>query len=453
MTNHGVDLAIAMTTAPRPRPTLERTLASLRRAGFDEEVHLFAEPSSSLTGLDDRVRVHANARCHGCYGNWRQAASYLLTRTSASWLLVLQDDGVWLPDAAAVLRAGLAARGQEDRVGFLSPYVTAKDVGPTFMDGWNLYQGGWNLWGALALCLRRDAAEDLLRHKRFLGHRDQHGVDAVVAASMIDLGRSSFVHVPSLVDHIGETSTIGHDDVARGLRGYRFGEQPHPEPVLTFGAVRLLNVPHAAAVAREIFEEDCYGFEQIPSGAIVIDVGAFYGEFALRCAIERACRVVAYEPSRENRAILDLNRRLNGLSNETLVVSPLAIGTPGPRRFLQRREHPASSLLVDASASSSYDVECADLDGQIELARERWGDLPICVKMDCEGAEHEIFEKQAWLDRVVRVVMEWHCYDGDHFRKILEARGFEVHLEGGGPKPRPAWDPTIGGGLLIAARR
>jgi hypothetical protein len=42
---------------------------------------------------------------------------------------------------------------------------------------------------------------------------------------MLDLDRPSYVHVPSLVDHVGDTSTVGHDDIAGTLRGYRFGER------------------------------------------------------------------------------------------------------------------------------------------------------------------------------------------------------------------------------------
>jgi hypothetical protein len=71
----------------------------------------------------------------------------------------------------------------------------------------------------------RAAAEELLRHPRFADHRGTQQVDAVVSASMLDLGRPIYVHVPSLVDHVGDTSTIGHDDIAGALRGHRFGER------------------------------------------------------------------------------------------------------------------------------------------------------------------------------------------------------------------------------------
>ncbi len=91
-------------------------------------------------------------------------------------------------------------------------------------DGWNECCIGWTFWGALAFCMKRATAAALLRHPRFTRHPGPQQVDAVVAASMLDLKLPSFVRVPSLVDHVGDTSTIGNDDVAGSLRGYRFGE-------------------------------------------------------------------------------------------------------------------------------------------------------------------------------------------------------------------------------------
>ena len=226
----------------------------------------------------------------------------------------------------------------------------------------------------------------------------------------------------------------------------------------TYGAIKLLDVQHAQALAKEIFDEDCYNFAKIPTGAIVLDVGACYGEFAIRCAVEKHCRVIAFEPCAENRHVLEANSRLNNLAGPQFIVSPLALGTPGRRTFMYRSEHPAGSMF-DAEAKkhgcsgSSYEVDCVDIKDQLSAARERWGTAPIVLKMDCEGAEHEIFTNyESWIDYVTVIALEWHYYDGDHFRKLITPKGFSVHVEGGGPKPRPAWDPTIGAGLLFAVR-
>jgi len=231
MKNDAGTLAIAMTTAPRRAPTLHRALSSLRQAGFNERVHMFAEPGTwdqVSRPKDARTTTIDHATPRGCFVNWRHALQHLLTRTTASWLLIVQDDAIWGPGAAHTLRATAAAR-QKLRTGFLSPYVATNMVPPGSVDGWNECRLGWDYCGALALCIPRSAAKDLMQHRRFVKHLAKHRmnqqVDAVVGASMLELGRPSYVHVPSLVDHIGMTSTLGHDDVATWVRGYRFGEK------------------------------------------------------------------------------------------------------------------------------------------------------------------------------------------------------------------------------------
>jgi hypothetical protein len=208
---------------------------SLRDAGFYETVHVFAEPGTFELRLDDdpgtfvqrpsdeRTLVHDNVTARGCFGNWKFALEHLLVHTVSPWLMVLQDDAIWAPDAVTILRAKAHDR-RNARMGFLSPYTSPVLVTEEFTDGWNECRAGWGFWGALALCMQRAAAEELLQHSRFANHATTRQVDAVVAASMLDLERPSFVHVPSLVDHIGTTSTIGRDeDSAEGRRGYRFG--------------------------------------------------------------------------------------------------------------------------------------------------------------------------------------------------------------------------------------
>ena len=228
------------------------------------------------------------------------------------------------------------------------------------------------------------------------------------------------------------------------------------DATLSFGKIRLLDVPHAANVAREIFDEDCYSFDRFPRGAVVIDVGAFYGEFSIRCALEKGCRVFAYEPCPRNREIFEKNRRLNGCEGE-IAISANAIGTPGSRSFLSRSDHPAGSLFAEEGARHGLtgnvsQIACVSLADEIRAIRRLFPKTPLCVKLDCEGAEHEIFADTAWFSEVTLLVMEWHNHDGAFFRSLLKPHGFEVTLEAGGPKPRPPWDVTIGGGLLFAIR-
>lgn len=220
-------LAIAMITAQRPIPTIERAYSSLRAAGFQETVHVIAEPGSpipeSVAG-DPRARVLLNQQRQGCFKNWKHACRTLL-KTGTQWILIVEDDAIWQRNAASVLRQQMQVRSNV-RTGFISSYLSVRNLEKSFTDGWNETKAGWGLYGALALCMRRDAAEELLQARRFVNHPGPRQLDSIIGLTMLDLRRPSFVHLPSLVDHIGETSTIGHGGRTPGRVGYRFSEEP-----------------------------------------------------------------------------------------------------------------------------------------------------------------------------------------------------------------------------------
>lgn len=223
-------------------------------------------------------------------------------------------------------------------------------------------------------------------------------------------------------------------------------------PFITCGKTRLLNVPHAAEVIREVWDEDCYRLNEIPDGSIILDVGAFYGEFGLICHVNKGCTVWAFEPSEENCDVLCLNKNLNDVKGQFIPHRYAISSDETFKAFKYRPEHPAGSMVVDEEFPL---VASHKLSSELREVIMFYGnEFPIVVKLDCEGSERSIFEDDPdWIPMVNIVTMEWHNHDGDFYAAILEKHGFDVQLEGGGPKPRPAWNKSIGGGYLFAKRR
>lgn len=191
---------------------------------------MFAEPGSERLDNDQRLHLHQGAFKRGCFDNWKWALEWLLVGTTASWLMILQDDSIWQSGAAEILRVKMQNR-QNLKTGVISPYTSRVVVEDGFVDGWNECHAGWGFWGALSFCMQRNSATELLKHSRFAWHAGTRQIDAVVVLSMLELERPNFVHLPSLVDHIGTTSTIGRgdgcdEDPASGRRGYRFKAKP-----------------------------------------------------------------------------------------------------------------------------------------------------------------------------------------------------------------------------------
>lgn len=203
------------------------------------------------------------------------------------------------------------------------------------------------------------------------------------------------------------------------------------DSILTYGNLRLLNIPYAKPVYDEVLgPEDCYRREGIPKGSTVIDIGAFCGEFGLWCAVNKECRVIMVEPSL-NHHIISYNKEINlkHFKNEVVIVEGAIGGVDEPRAYSYNWDAPAKSALGEAG--DSIVTDCRTLSHLLKLARSNTFTV---VKLDCEGAEREIFGDESWLDRVQMVLLEFHNQDGEYYRNILKKHGFTLDTTDANPE-------------------
>jgi hypothetical protein len=186
-------------------PTLARSLASLRVAGWTDPVLVCAEAAPGP--LDDpAVEVQVNDPPLGVLHNWVQTLRALLAWTEASHLMVVQDDVTWARGAAAVMARQLPAVAP-----FWTWYVDPK-VGRTLENriGRSLRAGsymsplGYQNNGALCFGFSRILAQAMLHSAELAAylatHRNQN-IDRVIPAVCLALGQPLQVWVPSLVNH------------------------------------------------------------------------------------------------------------------------------------------------------------------------------------------------------------------------------------------------------------
>lgn len=212
-----------------------------------------------------------------------------------------------------------------------------------------------------------------------------------------------------------------------------------------------------AQVVFEAFEEDPYKVKSIERGGVVIDLGAHIGTFALRCAVERGCKVFAYEPNPSTFDLLVENVRLNGLEDQVVPIRAAIGESVGTRKFYSRPNHPVSSSLYlhhysrDVPGYLTQEVLCTTLE---KIFRDYNIQECVALKIDCEEAEKEIFteESKTYFGKTKYVALEWHFYDGRIYADYLAALGFSTHLTGCGDPP-PPYDMTFGRGYLYAWRR
>mgnify|MGYP001818233757 CR=1 FL=1 len=202
-------LSIAMVTAPRPVSTVERSVSELRHAGFQQSVHLFAEPGSTDIGGSDLV-THPNDEPLGAWRNWKKAAKTMLVECDSPLILLCEDDIRLARCAAAGLQAAIDRFPLRDW-GFASLYT------PYYNLTHDPSRSGWRsvrspaLWGALAWCFTRESLRAVLESDEVAEHRGDRDTDLVVSRAIHRLGRRTYFHVPSLGTHAGAgISSLGH---------------------------------------------------------------------------------------------------------------------------------------------------------------------------------------------------------------------------------------------------
>ena len=200
-----------------------------------------------------------------------------------------------------------------------------------------------------------------------------------------------------------------------------------------------------AAVNEAAFDDPYLrsNYVTISSDAVVVDVGANIGDFAVRAA--RLCplgRVIAVEPMPLYGGMIATQAKLNGLGNITWVSAALSgengettVGAIGSAYAVHGTPDQPVRLMTLERLVQEHGLARIDL-----------------LKLDCEGAEWEILPAADLVLPLVRQIsMEYHCLHGWTPQKLagwLRVRGFDVehtpgHANGLLWARRPALTPPF----------
>jgi FkbM family methyltransferase len=180
------------------------------------------------------------------------------------------------------------------------------------------------------------------------------------------------------------------------------------------------------------------GYVALAENAVVVDVGANIGDFALNAALRcPAGRVIAVEPVAEHMRILGDHVQLNRMHQVTCVhraiggeEGTVAIAIDGAQSRVYSSEHGAEQVLQTTLSTLMKEQRLSRID---------------LLKLDCEGAEWDILQAaEGVLPRIRQICMEYHCQRGwtpERLAAWLRDRGYRVwHTNG-------SWN-----GLLWAVR-
>ncbi len=205
-----MNIATVVLTAPRPKPTLHRTLDSLEAAGFPG------------------VKAWNDATASGHFRAWMSALAWIVARRpGAEAYFVVEDDTVFCRGLHQYLRRTLWP-GPAEKIALCSPYCPEayRQVKPGWDDGQS--QRGFYLAGSQAWIFPPRAARAILAELAPL--HTTRNADWEIGKWAGATGRKVWYHTPSLAQHEGlGNSALGDDTISTIRRAADFiGEQADP---------------------------------------------------------------------------------------------------------------------------------------------------------------------------------------------------------------------------------
>ncbi len=202
--------AVGVTTAPRLQPTLEPCLESLVRAGW-RTPHLFVDSAVRLPPQFSHLPGTLRDARIGAWPNYYLALAELLLRhPHADAYLIAQDDALFY-DRQSLPEYLEQVLWPSRPPALVSLYSAPADCG--FRPGWHSLPGSCST-GPVAMVFSRELAKSFLADAAVIEHR--WSPDPVAAAALghvvghwaRDCGIPLWLPTPSLVQHIGDTSTL-----------------------------------------------------------------------------------------------------------------------------------------------------------------------------------------------------------------------------------------------------
>jgi FkbM family methyltransferase len=184
-------------------------------------------------------------------------------------------------------------------------------------------------------------------------------------------------------------------------------------------------------ILNEIFYEKIYNndFVCVADNDIVFDIGFNYGFFTLDALTYKPKKVIGFEPNPK------LVKLFNYLDIASVELHQVAVSDKaGSTIFYENNFSGKSSIHSDINSDTSLNSYQVNICNFNDMAEQY--DVIDYLKVDCEGAEYEIFEsipKEFLTNRIRKIALEFHHNINDIkvvklIDKIKEC-GFETKID------------------------
>lgn len=233
-----------VTTVPQRRDDLlPKTLESLADAGFNKP-RLFVDGSSDQRSYESQFCLEVTCRYPTirAYGNWVLSLGELYIRTpDATHYAIFQDDIIVMKNLRSYLEkkiSSLPDRGYLNLYTFPSQHVhiPRSISGEKGMVGF--YPSSQNGRGAAGLIFTNEGVRTLLSHPYMIERpkdvaRGHKSIDGGIITAMRMSGWKEYIHFPSLIQHMGDFTTIQGNAMHKKATTFLGAE---------YDAIELLNV-------------------------------------------------------------------------------------------------------------------------------------------------------------------------------------------------------------------
>jgi FkbM family methyltransferase len=211
------------------------------------------------------------------------------------------------------------------------------------------------------------------------------------------------------------------------MRNYAFGKTEGTYRFRNGGKLKIHSGFDHVPIIEVMMKKD-YG--KIRNNITIIDIGASTGVFSVyACSTAKNLSIYAFEPSLDYFSTLKENIRINNLQSSVKCFNNAVAGANEVRNITLRSEtfiYP--SLKGESENANSQSIECVTL---AKIMKDNGIEKVGLLKMDCEGAEYEIFKNTAAdvLEKVEEIRMEYHNIGSNEnvreLRNLLLEKGFE----------------------------